>query len=220
MLHLFRKCGDVSLSVENIKSRIGLIEKIETEDCYNISLNSDSIIISPEEKEKLLWLLSETFCPECTREESFLQMSRHDGTQMILEVGPRLAFTTAWSSSCVSMCHACEIDCVNRIERSRRYLINSSVPLLPAQVALIESLTCDRMTETVYHNPLSTFEVYHSPLPVQYVPVLTEGRQALEAISIGMGLGFDEWDLDYYLDLFCNKLGRNPSDVEVDQSDI
>jgi phosphoribosylformylglycinamidine synthase len=29
-----------------------------------------------------------------------------------------------------------------------------------------------------------------------------------------MGLAFDEWDLDYYTDLFLNKIGRNPTNVE------
>jgi phosphoribosylformylglycinamidine synthase len=29
-----------------------------------------------------------------------------------------------------------------------------------------------------------------------------------------LGLGFDDWDLDYYTELFRDKLGRNPTDVE------
>jgi hypothetical protein len=37
----------------------------------------------------------------------------------------------------------------------------------------------------------------------------------LEAINNEKGLGFDDWDLDYYTNLFREKLCRNPSDVEV-----
>ena len=29
-----------------------------------------------------------------------------------------------------------------------------------------------------------------------------------------LGLAFDDWDLDYYTDLFTNKIKRNPTSVE------
>jgi phosphoribosylformylglycinamidine synthase len=31
---------------------------------------------------------------------------------------------------------------------------------------------------------------------------MEEGREALEKINNEMGLGFDEWDLNYYTELF------------------
>jgi len=47
----------------------------------------------------------------------------------IIEVGPRMNFTTAWSSNAVSVCHACGLTKVKRIERSRRYrLIAARMP--------------------------------------------------------------------------------------------
>ena len=39
----------------------------------------------------------------------------------VVEVGPRLSFTTAWSANAVSICKACGLNEVYRIERSRRY---------------------------------------------------------------------------------------------------
>lgn len=30
-----------------------------------------------------------------------------------------------------------------------------------------------------------------------------------------MGLAFDQWDLDYYYDLFVNDMKRNPTNVEL-----
>ncbi len=39
----------------------------------------------------------------------------------IVEVGPRMNFTTAWSTNAVSVCHACGLTKIKRIERSRRY---------------------------------------------------------------------------------------------------
>ena len=44
--------------------------------------------------------------------------------------------------------------------------------------------------------------------------MLEEGRAALERINREMGLAFDDWDLDYYTDLFTNRVGRNPTNVE------
>jgi hypothetical protein len=53
-----------------------------------------------------------------------------------------------------------------------------------------------------------------SARPVSVVPVMSEGRAALEKVSKEMGLGFDEADLDYYTQLFVNQLKRDPTDVE------
>ena len=46
------------------------------------------------------------------------------------------------------------------------------------------------------------------------IPVLEEGRAALEKINSELGLAFDDWDLDYYTELFRERMGRNPTDVE------
>jgi len=49
----------------------------------------------------LSWLLSETFEPARFGPKTFL------GTRdLVLEVGPRMNFTTAWSTNAVSVCHA------------------------------------------------------------------------------------------------------------------
>ncbi|CAN0095729.1 unnamed protein product, partial [Discosporangium mesarthrocarpum] len=63
--------------------------------------------------------------------------------------------------------------------------------------------------------PLETFESDEEPDAVVKVPVMSKGKEALKEINAQRGLGFDEWDLDFYLDLFKNKLGRDPTDVEL-----
>jgi phosphoribosylformylglycinamidine synthase len=70
------------------------------------------------------------------------------------------------------------------------------------------------MTECRYPEPLTTFETGVAPEPVREIPVLEEGRAALEKINREMGLAFDDWDLDYYTRLFAEKMGRNPTNVE------
>jgi len=47
------------------------------------------------------------------------------------------------------------------------------------------------------------------------MPVLSQGRTALEAINAERGLGFDDWDLDSYTSAFRDKLKRDPTDVEL-----
>jgi phosphoribosylformylglycinamidine synthase len=80
--------------------------------CYNISVTSQ---LTREEAEKLLWLLAETYEPERLTAESAL-----DAGSVIVEVGPRLNFSTAWSANAVSICESCGISKVKRIEQSRR----------------------------------------------------------------------------------------------------
>merc|ERR1719512_439243 len=43
---------------------------------------------------------------------------------------------------------------------------------------------------------------------------MEHGRSALEDINRQLGLGFDEFDLDYYTTLFKERLRRDPTDVE------
>jgi hypothetical protein len=58
------------------------------------------------------------------------------------------------------------------------------------------------MTEEEYKVPLLSFDSGARPKPVKTIPIIEEGRAALETINQEMGLGFDEFDLDYYTNLF------------------
>ena len=107
------------------------IKDIQTEYCFNIETTQS---LTSEELKVLRWLLSETFEPENFSDKSFLThcaslvfKSPHPpfdkGGQggILFEVGPRMNFTTAWSTNAVSVCHACGLNKIMRIERSRRY---------------------------------------------------------------------------------------------------
>jgi len=124
-------------------------------------------------------------------------------------------FTTAWSTNCVSVLRAAEVACVERLERSRRFLVCSTAPLSEEQRARFISIIHDRMTEMVYDKPLASFESGITPKPVRWIPLLKEGRKALEEINKDMGLGFDEWDYNYYMNLYRDDLKRDPSDCEL-----
>ncbi|PWB79141.1 MAG: phosphoribosylformylglycinamidine synthase [Holophagae bacterium] len=183
------------------------VEAVDTEHCFNIELARP---LSAADHEVLRWLLAETFEPERCRPSSFLDPA----AGAILEVGPRMSFTTAWSTNAVAVCRACGLDDVRRIERSRRYLLRSSRPISEERLAAFLASIHDRMTECRYPEPLRTFATGVEPQPVFEVPVLAEGRPALERINRELGLAFDDWDLDYYTELFAHRLGRNPTSVE------
>ena len=223
------------------------IKDIQTEYCFNIETTQS---LTSEELKVLRWLLSETFEPENFSDKSFLtdyasRITHH----CLFEVGPRMNFTTAWSTNAVSVCRACGLNKIMRIERLRRYkLIRTQnlptgqagtehrtqiIPLYPPLakggkggdlspdselISLLvtrhSSLFYDRMTECPYHEPLKTFETGIKPEPFYEIPLKENGKFALEKINKEMGLGLDEWDLEYYYNLFINDIGRNPTNVE------
>src|SRR5512143_2891447 len=190
------------------------IHGIETEFCFNVAAESP---LTTDEIRLLRWLLAETFEPEKFSDKSFLKRpSSVVPRPVILEVGPRMNFTTAWSTNAVSVCRACGLGKISRIERSRRYLLHldGSPAMSHEQQSAFISLVHDRMTECPYPEPLATFEAGISPEPVRVIPLLEEGRKALERINREMGLGLDDWDLDYYTNLFVKDIGRNPTNVE------
>eukprot|EP00958_Prasinococcus_capsulatus_P013370 scaffold1379_cov390-Prasinococcus_capsulatus_cf.AAC.11 len=186
------------------------ITNLVTEVCFNLALSSP---LSAEKEKVLSWLLSETFGDTCSA-ESFIGGSG-GAHAAIVEVGPRMNFTTAWSSNAVSICTACGVPEVERLERSRRYLLVSESPLSSSTVSAFAALVHDRMTECVYSEPLASFDIEIEVEPVRTIPVLAEGRKAIERIDSEMGLAFDDWDMDYYTDLFLNKIQRDPTTVEL-----
>ena len=70
------------------------------------------------------------------------------------------------------------------------------------------------MTECPYPETLETFEAGIKPEPAYTVPLIEEGHSALKKINTEMGLGLDDWDIEYYYNLFVKDLKRNPTNVE------
>jgi phosphoribosylformylglycinamidine synthase len=174
------------------------ITSIETESCFNVDITRE---LTTPEKEKLEWLLAETF------ERAGLQVEKSwfDGAESPsswkVEFGPRMTFTSAFSSNAVSICKACSLP-ISRLELSRRFRFSCKDSLSEKAVATIKSMLHDRMTEEEYLATLTTFDNGAKSVPVKTVPIMEGGRTALEKINGEMGLGFDDHDLDYYTNLF------------------
>jgi phosphoribosylformylglycinamidine synthase len=211
LLHLFRTPFLSNAQSRDLIGRtnsLGLppIASIETESCFNIQVSSP---LTEYEKELLSWLLRETFDPDQFGSETFLSEAGP-----VLEVGPRMNFSTAWSTNAGSICRACGLDKIERIERSRRYLLGSDDALDGPQTESFLNLVHDRMTECYYPQELTSFDSGVTPEATFDIPLIEEGMAALVRINKEMGLAFDDRDLEYYTDLFLDHIKRNPTNVE------
>lgn len=174
------------------------IESVSTESCFNVQ---SSKTLEGSEIERLEWLFAETFEKEKLRRETIFGIS-DDKKTLDVEYGPRMTFASAFSSNAVSICQACGLTSIDRLERSRRYRFYLSKDLTPRAVSAIHTMLHDRMTEQEYKEPISTFATDIKPKKFVTIPIMEEGRSALEKINKEMGLGFDDFDLDYYTNLF------------------
>ncbi|KAI3505073.1 hypothetical protein L1887_26957 [Cichorium endivia] len=202
--------------LKSVQTKISTqIVGLKTEQCFNIGVEGS---LSSEKLSVLKWLLRETYEPENLGDESFISKEKKEGfNSVVIEVGPRLSFTTAWSANAVSICHACGLSEINRLERSRRYILytKSGSTLQDTQIEEFAAMVHDRMTECVYPKKLVSFKTSIVPEEVYTIPVMEKGRKALEEINQQMGLAFDEQDLQYYTKLFKDDIKRDPTNVEL-----
>ncbi|XP_074649694.1 phosphoribosylformylglycinamidine synthase-like [Tubulanus polymorphus] len=183
-----------------------------TELCFYIETIVQEIPVS--DMNLIMWMLSIPFQESNLAQHSFIR--RKDGMRsIVVEIGPRLNFSTPFSTNAVSIFHSVGLKYVNRVEFSTRYnLASETLHISNDLECAIVSVIHDRMTECRYFTPIECFETYVSKERVYEVNVIGEGRKALEKANAEMGLALDAWDLDYYCDMFMKKLKRNPTNVE------
>ncbi|CAM0956817.1 unnamed protein product [Alopecurus aequalis] len=221
IIHFYRKPflqeSETKELLRKVQAKVSSnIIDIKTEQCFNVELET---ALSSEKLATLQWLLAETYEPDNLQTDCFLEEKVSGNTySFLIEVGPRMTFSTAFSSNAVSICKALSLTEVTRLERSRRYLLclqPGSAPLDDSQLSSFAALIHDRMTECVYPSRLTSFSSDIVPEPVSVIPVMERGRQALEEINLKMGLAFDEQDIKYYTHLFRDDIKRNPTTVEL-----
>jgi phosphoribosylformylglycinamidine synthase len=176
--------------------------KPDFEYCFNVETAAP---LTTDDLRILRWLLAETFDLEHFGEKSLLKPVRN-----VIEVGPRLDFETAYSTNAVAICHACGVEKVTRVERSRRHLLSSEIDRDD-----FIARNHDRMTESPYRQPLKSFATKAVPERVYDVPLMAGGIGELAKFNRQNGLGMDEWDIEFYLNLFTRILRRNPTNVEL-----
>ena len=145
-------------------------------------------------------------------------------TGLLQVVAPRPGTISPWSSKATDIAHICGLTQVKRIERVVAYTLtidNAALAkplstLSAAQLQAIRAALHDRMTQTVFNTIEDCAALFRhdTPKPMASVPVLAQGRAALETANRELGLALAEDEIDYLVAAFT-KLGRNPNDIEL-----
>ncbi|HZJ41074.1 MAG TPA: phosphoribosylformylglycinamidine synthase [Candidatus Saccharimonadales bacterium] len=165
--------------------------------CFNVEMTEP---LTSKELEVLTWLLSETFEPQNFARESFLVSPN-------VKVGPLLNYATPWNTNALSICHACGLTKITRIEK----FIHTPFASQAEADAQAPNLF-DRMTQMIYLEPLKSFDTGRQPEAVYSIPMTAEGPDALLKIS---GLSMDQADREFYYKYFVEIEHRDPTIVEI-----
>ena len=131
-------------------------------------------------------------------------------------VVPRPGTISPWSSKATDIAHNCGLEDVLRLERGIAWYLVLPPQLSARQLAAVDALIHDRMTETVFadFDGAELLFRHAAPTPMVSVDILGGGRQALADADRALGLALADDEIDYLLDSFT-ALGRNPNDVEL-----
>eukprot|EP00794_Sanderia_malayensis_P007168 gene7168-7974_t len=193
---------------------------LSSEICFNVGCCQS---LSEQDRKHLEWIFCQSFKEDKLSNSSKIA-SKTNGEVglklLIIEIGPRLNFSTAWSTNAVSVCQSIGLKNVTRIEQSIRYLIERKgedgvdSQFSNEEKETIVKLLHDPMTECQYTQPLDSFEIDVKHEPCYEIDIMNQGKKALEEANVKLGLSFDDWDLEYYYQMFKGKLMRNPTSVE------
>jgi len=131
---------------------------------------------------------------------------------------PRPGTISPWSSKASDIAHNSGLDKIIRLERGRTFSfkLKDGTALNEEQLTLLMPHIHDRMTETLIRNENDANALFATsePAELNHVDILNAGIAALETANNEMGLALSSDEIDYLFTAF-EKLGRNPSDVEL-----
>ncbi|MBM0107053.1 phosphoribosylformylglycinamidine synthase [Steroidobacter sp. S1-65] len=139
-----------------------------------------------------------------------------DASAQLIVVIPRPGTISPWSSKATDIAQVCGLRAIERIERGIAYFVRASSPLSAEDLQAMAPALYDRMTEAAvfsYEDAGRLFD-HQSPRSLKTVPLLAQGRDALVKANESLGLALSPDEIDYLADNF-NKLGRDPTDVEL-----
>ena len=169
--------------------------------------------LTPKEEDVLKSLLTygQKFNPKIqTNSGLFFKPSQESSI-----VVPRFGTVSPWASKATDIARQCGLD-ILRIERGVQFTWKTKKPLDTAQNLLVIAAIHDRMTETVIQTINEADALYQTldDRPFKRIPVLSQGRAALDTANQELGLALSDDEITYLTDSF-SRLERNPSDVEL-----
>ncbi|KAL5281875.1 PFAS family protein [Megaselia abdita] len=209
------EAGHFSKITSQLKSKSAVL--IAVEKCYHVEIDCLKEGRLSEKTEAVLkWLLKHPQSGDKSLLTSSL-LSSKNSNETVIEIGPRFNFSTPFSTNCVNICQNVGLTEIKRLEFSLRYLIEIDGTM--TSLNDLVDLLGDRMTQCQYTEDNFPKESFDESLVRKEdwhtVPIMTEGRLALEKINLELGLAFGDWDLDFYTNLFKNVLKRDPTTVEL-----
>ena len=138
----------------------------------------------------------------------------HQGQRLF--VIPRIGTISPWSTKATDIAHHCGLNDVTRIERGIGFYIQSDAAFSDKEMDQIASALHDPMTESVLHRIEDANALFKAEAPKSLfeVPLLSEGRSALEMANTELGLALSEDEINYLVAQYT-LLKKNPTDVEL-----
>ncbi len=144
-------------------------------------------------------------------------LNANDQGQLLTRVVvPRPGTISPWSSKATDILHNCGLKKVDRVERGIVFSIELKQSLSDAELATLDGLLHDRMTQAVLDEVAEASCLFRhaQPEPMLSIDILGEGRGALSQANTQLGLALAEDEIDYLFEQFST-LNRNPNDIEL-----
>ena len=132
-------------------------------------------------------------------------------TQSLITV-PRIGTISPWSTKATDIIHRCGLHQVKRVERGIWWCIGSDTPSVDEWNEVLH----DPMTESVLtsiHDGEHLF-AERAPESLEVIDLINGGLAALKEADTRLGFALTDKEQHYLVDQF-NRLGRNPTDVEL-----
>lgn len=128
---------------------------------------------------------------------------------------PRIGTISSWSSKATDIARICGLRNVVRIERAIAFHVEAREYSQLVIDAILRAIH-DPMTETVRDSFAAAAELFvaQTPAPLATVPVVKDGKAALERANSELGLALSADEIDYLFDYF-HRIRRDPTDVEL-----
>jgi len=166
------------------------LESIEAQYIHFIWSDSQ---LSPQNQEVLASLLTygQPFASKISQGKSWFGVGSGDVQGAI--VIPRLGTVSPWASKATDIAQQCGLN-VLRIERGIQFSWKSKKVLSPVQLQFVLAAVHDRMTEAVIDSVDSANALYQTleDRPLSRIPVLSEGRAALDRANQELGLALSD----------------------------
>lgn len=187
------------------------LESIEAQYLHFIWSDSE---FGSKDKEVLSSLLTygQSFISRHNSESSWFGKG---GTKQSAISIPRFGTVSPWASKATDIARQCGLN-VLRVERGIQYGWQSKKSLSAKQEKMVLAELHDRMTEAVINDANEASGLYQTlaDRPLTRIPLLTEGKAALDKANQVLSLALSDDEVAYLAENFM-RLERNPSDVEL-----